>query len=360
MRDLAKDFDLSDQGLAKKCKRHNIPRPPQGYWLKKEQARKRLVKPLPPNNDPWLETIDFFPKPESLSQSIKAKSTLVDEELTAAMKFKFPEKVYRYHPAIAKCRNLGKKVSGDRYSRMVFGHGVVNPGLKVTPETFDRACQFLQGIINLFDVYGWKFKLDDHKACFTFNGNKVEYEVVERVTKKEIPEQNPYRGLDALLWQRQDYESTGILEFKIIKLYGENFKKHWIDSRDNPLEQQLVSIVQGFSRAFEAERLWKIQAEERSRQREKAEAERKERERLWKIENDRRKHLFDLSEKYHKAKAVRDFLEALANEEEKPEGMNEWLSWANAVVDEIDPLCRQEGIIDQHEKYAEPPKPYWP
>lgn len=33
---LAEQFDISDVGLAKTCKRMGIPRPPRGYWARKE------------------------------------------------------------------------------------------------------------------------------------------------------------------------------------------------------------------------------------------------------------------------------------------------------------------------------------
>lgn len=35
MNKLAKEFGLSDVGLAKICTRLGVPRPPQGYWIKK-------------------------------------------------------------------------------------------------------------------------------------------------------------------------------------------------------------------------------------------------------------------------------------------------------------------------------------
>ena len=44
---LAKRFDLSDQGLAKKCKKHNVPRPPMSYWAKLEHGKSVEKKPLP-------------------------------------------------------------------------------------------------------------------------------------------------------------------------------------------------------------------------------------------------------------------------------------------------------------------------
>jgi hypothetical protein len=44
---LAKEMGISDVGLAKICKRHNIPRPGLGYWAKKQAGIKVQQKPLP-------------------------------------------------------------------------------------------------------------------------------------------------------------------------------------------------------------------------------------------------------------------------------------------------------------------------
>jgi hypothetical protein len=40
MRLLGKDFEISDKGLAKKCKKHKIPVPPVGYWGKLKSGKK--------------------------------------------------------------------------------------------------------------------------------------------------------------------------------------------------------------------------------------------------------------------------------------------------------------------------------
>ena len=48
---LATEFGLSDVGLAKLCKRHDIPRPPRGYWAKKEVGKAPAQTPLPPGDN---------------------------------------------------------------------------------------------------------------------------------------------------------------------------------------------------------------------------------------------------------------------------------------------------------------------
>jgi hypothetical protein len=45
---LAKEFGISNTGLAKVCKRLNVPRPYRGYWRLLETGRKRSIPPLPP------------------------------------------------------------------------------------------------------------------------------------------------------------------------------------------------------------------------------------------------------------------------------------------------------------------------
>lgn len=47
MTKLAKAFGLSDVGLAKICRKHDIPRPPRGYWAKKLHGQEPARIPLP-------------------------------------------------------------------------------------------------------------------------------------------------------------------------------------------------------------------------------------------------------------------------------------------------------------------------
>ena len=52
---LSKKHGLSDVGLAKICKKHNIPRPPRGYWARKAAGYNVKRLPLPPGDDVIIE-----------------------------------------------------------------------------------------------------------------------------------------------------------------------------------------------------------------------------------------------------------------------------------------------------------------
>jgi hypothetical protein len=51
MRRLAMRYGISDVGLAKICRKHNIPRPPRGYWAQKEFGKAPLQVTLPNPSD---------------------------------------------------------------------------------------------------------------------------------------------------------------------------------------------------------------------------------------------------------------------------------------------------------------------
>jgi transglutaminase-like putative cysteine protease len=59
MRTLAKEFGMSDVGLAKICRKHNIPVPPVGYWRRKETGYKVNRPRLPALKD-GVEFLDIY------------------------------------------------------------------------------------------------------------------------------------------------------------------------------------------------------------------------------------------------------------------------------------------------------------
>ena len=61
MTKLSAQFKLSDVGLAKICKKYNIPRPPRGYWAK--IAAGQRVKKIQLPNRSADELIEIRPNP---------------------------------------------------------------------------------------------------------------------------------------------------------------------------------------------------------------------------------------------------------------------------------------------------------
>jgi hypothetical protein len=86
MMQLSKTYGLSDVGLAKLCKRHNIPRPPRGYWAKLEFGHRTKKIALPDPHDDY-ELMHYEPKDSSVCDSdldMAVKEAAAAEKLSEA------------------------------------------------------------------------------------------------------------------------------------------------------------------------------------------------------------------------------------------------------------------------------------
>ena len=61
MQKLAVDFGFSDAGLAKLCRRHQVPVPPRGYWARLQAGQRVERTPLPPATQAVLGTVEIHP-----------------------------------------------------------------------------------------------------------------------------------------------------------------------------------------------------------------------------------------------------------------------------------------------------------
>src|SRR5688500_4403108 len=58
---VAKQIGVSDVAIAKACKRHQIPKPPLGYWAMLQHGKKVDRVALPEVGDPSLARVSFEP-----------------------------------------------------------------------------------------------------------------------------------------------------------------------------------------------------------------------------------------------------------------------------------------------------------
>jgi hypothetical protein len=62
---LAKIYGISDVMIHKICEKHQIPKPPPGYWAQVQHGAEMVRPPLPPIDDPALDVIVIAPQPRS-------------------------------------------------------------------------------------------------------------------------------------------------------------------------------------------------------------------------------------------------------------------------------------------------------
>ena len=110
MMNLAKQYGLSDVGLAKICKKHNIPRPPRGYWARKAGGYNMKRLPLPKGDDVAIE----------ISPSIRSEGVYkVKDSLAGMWCFSVSSRDQRFFPS-AFSLEMGNpaacRASRSRYS----------------------------------------------------------------------------------------------------------------------------------------------------------------------------------------------------------------------------------------------------
>ncbi len=82
---LAKTYGLSDVGLAKICRKHNIPRPPRGFWARKRHGQNPRQIPLPKlDEDVEIELRDPDGVPNSAADAGDELATTVAAEESRA------------------------------------------------------------------------------------------------------------------------------------------------------------------------------------------------------------------------------------------------------------------------------------
>lgn len=75
VRQLAKKYGMSDVGLAKVCKRMDIPLPPRGYWAKQAHGHKVAPQALPPASKAKAATATLNKSAEELLHIAKSRAT---------------------------------------------------------------------------------------------------------------------------------------------------------------------------------------------------------------------------------------------------------------------------------------------
>src|ERR1700675_4774024 len=88
---LAKKYGLSDVGLAKICKRMNIPLPPRGHWAKQAYGYKMKTPPLPPMDSKGVKQVMLDKSAQELLDIAKNRLS------TSQLRFKDTQHIRRLH-----------------------------------------------------------------------------------------------------------------------------------------------------------------------------------------------------------------------------------------------------------------------
>jgi hypothetical protein len=342
MLQLAKRFGLSGVGLAKICRKYNIPRPTRGHWAKKEFGKEPPRAPLPPAPPGGSgAVIDYAGEPEVVKYGGE-----LEEIYHRAKRFP-PIVVDRKGPLHPGLQPYGR--SGLPACVWV--------GKKEAP----RAIRIMNALFRAVEAVGGKVELQGEESVR--RGESPETTVSfagDRSTTIRIRE--GYGEEDKL----PDRNNPARIRAKLMMDNGRNWRSpHFLFREGKKLRFEdkinwiLLRLI-AFAGDAKIERLQRaerdrVEAEHRARQEEVA----KRRAALKARQDEENKHLEELyweAECWHKSRLVREYIAAFrAWVEEKTGGPvredsndAQWLRWANAQADRLDPLTKSPpSVLDE-------------
>jgi hypothetical protein len=360
---LAKSLSISDVGLAKACRRSDIPLPPRGYWARLN-AGKRVIRPAlplrapgssdritvgqdrpqvfrPPGDEGENEALP--PQPPVYDETLEAVETRVRQALPA--KFRFVRALDNAHPQIARLlREDDERREAIAKSRYAFD----KPRFESRFE--QRRLAFLS---NLFTLLG---RLEAQGSAHGREGRELSAHVGDQTVQFRV-------DMLATLRPRKRPDDAKKNEPMAIEVevarwqHGEREERlFWSDDEDGRLEDRLreigVAIVLTGERQYRKAKAFFYGMDRRSfdEKIEKArqareDAERQEREARLQAERDRVARLLAQVSGWQQAQLIRAYVDAVLSSPAAEPGrafdgeQAPWADWARAVANGLDPLA---------------------
>jgi hypothetical protein len=338
---LAEQFGITGTGLAKICRRFDIPYPPAGWWTKKAFGSATDVVPLPPAPPETPELVSVSPTPSeagTLRASVREKQSELGE-------ITVPERLTRPHWLIAGWLEDRKhQLEQARHERDPWRRSLQST--KGFTEQERRRHRILHALFRALEAEGATVDKNQRgQLAINISGEEIEFSLQEKlrqVTRAMTAKEREWES-----WNKSgvktELEPTGYFQFSIKAWLDQPIRKNWLESDRRPIEGLIAEIAATFLVLGPA-------LAERRRIREEQAKLFREQQRLLELERERRKQdenrwkrFLEIAQASEQAELARQFIERLRklefDEATEIEGMtvSEWLDWAETRAREFDP-----------------------
>ena len=362
IRTIAKELKLSDVGLAKLCRRHNIPLPGRGYWVRIQFGHKPERVPLPPAQNPGIENIvinRIEPRPSSrivvkIDQPIPIVEVKEDQPIA--------------HPLAQRIEKSLLKSSDER--GLLAGKMGISIPIKVSAPCCPRALRIIDALFSALETGGcrleWSKPFSD-PLLLVSDSEKFRLILTEGVRRSD----HHLTAADGRLqkqgrsWQipRWDYAPTGELKLTLEScVFPYEVRRTWSDGKIRKIEKYLGEIVIACESAAKSVKLERQEREEAARRREE-EQKRKTEAAVRRAEYERKaKAVMELCQSWLESKSLRNFaagIQEKANAEvadEVQQKLREMAEWTLRHADYVDPFTDLKWMI---ERFKSPPWVYY-
>lgn len=371
---VAARYGLSDVGLAKICKRLQIPLPRRGYWAKLKAGRKAPRAPLP-TLDPRAtsSTHVIMPSEHEIAdrRATKEKAAAVRHR---AGDVQVPSELSSPHPLVRAAAKRLKQRDGwpDAKGLRSAPDEVLN--IEVTKGSLDRALLIADTLIKVLARQGISTSIDaESKATyFDVQGTLVSFTLTEHVSRSSHEMTPAEKRARDRYWNSGNL-GAGLMDYPSIPRYDDHPtgrltitlgrwpSRSWRDTDKSQLESRLEQVIVGLASLAEEVRLGREEKARQMEQRRLAEERYEFFKTRYQNEESAFKHMEAKAVSWERAARLRAYVEAVERlalrESSLGQDMLEWIAWARAKADWLDPLIEVcDPILDA----PQPKRPgYW-
>ncbi len=339
MQALAQEFGISNVGLAKICKRNNIPRPERGYWAKLYSGRKIKTPPLPKTAKRNVvirinrtETIDIPDDLPAVSKKIIIPPVLTSphplvEVAKKNMRFSKREHGFSESPEKVQCLNIQATVS-----------------------TFDRALRIMDALVKALEQEGMFVKINDHGSTSIVVGEEEVNLYIREPLKKVHVELDPKE--DSFLIRmgkthRTEYVPSGKLSLGLNEYTGVRSK--WRDTEKRLLDDSLEDFISSVRKSAVILHQRQVEWEARKRREQEEQQRRYE-------ESRRESALKEQLAAFTYCETLRNYAQGLRSgmikaSGKEPEGKAaDWIAWIERRADRYDAVA---AFVSKHNTAGE-------
>ncbi|MDI1258269.1 hypothetical protein [Aquabacterium sp.] len=339
---LAKEFDISDVGLAKTCRKNNIPTPRAGYWAKVAHGKAPPPTPLPQGEDVVirLEAHVHRMQPASFKRVAAVSAELVAPVVQIASTDDSDRLATYSRATHAALKKVKANSSGFLRCETAKAFTCI-----ISQGTWDRAIPLLDAIERTLTNVGgdWKPDVKSGKLMLEMEGEQMQLTLTERYKRTEHLEPKPDSPWYTPL--TYTYQFPGELTLTLEADY--RGRRTWSDGKKSLLEGKLDEVAIGVQNAARAIR--ELRDERDAEQKRWAEEARLRQEAETKARhfNQFRSRLLAEANAWQNFQLVTDYvahIEALLAAEPKnhnAEAMQAWMQTAQECTSSLDPSTQR-------------------
>jgi hypothetical protein len=368
---LARKFAISDVGLAKICRKYDIPRPPRGYWAKLQFGQEPPQTPLPPiTEDHEIELRDGADAENPATSERAELEQLVAGQQIKDARIEVAETLRGAHPLVSQA-NQELQSSRTNEQGMIVGAEKPTLAIETSKAALRRSLLIMDALLKALEKQGYAVQPG---PGVTILGVLLRLKITETLeTQREPADENKLEGHYEFGFNRfkEKRIPSGRLVLSILEggSYWLNGCRYtWRDTDTQKLEDRLNTVVRGLVQmAAKIQRHEEIERKEKEVQRLEAE-KRAERARLiaekraqQKAEKSRVEQLIATAENWNQSKLIRELVETVRKAHSMTGPINaeseiaKWLAWAGLQADRLDPLTPSPpSILDEEIPEEEP------